>query len=104
MVSQYRDYFEITSEQAQKFYMSVQNPESLEDEAKVERSFNSTINYLKAQLPDGEELDWEIVWTLIASDQFSGLAKEVYDAYKDTQMTWQILLDNKDLEKQIQNA
>ena len=64
--------------------------------------FDAQVEELRSRLADeGLQLDTHVLYTLVASDQFSGTADEIYDKYKDVEFEWKITLENQDLERRI---
>lgn len=67
--------------------------------------FDAQVEELRSRLAaEGKELDTHVLYTLIASDQFSGTADEIYNAYNDAEVQWHLIADNTELEKQVQRA
>lgn len=66
--------------------------------------FNNRLEELQSMLPEGEELDMHVVYTLIASDQFSGTADEILAKYKNTKINWEITTEEKELVKNAEVA
>lgn len=74
------------------------------EQAKGELSvFDQQVEELRSRLEsEGLELDTHVLYTIVASDQFSGTADEILAKYKDAQINWKITLDNQDLERHIE--
>ena len=64
--------------------------------------YDSTMSELQSiAAQNGEELNMDVIYTLIASDQFSGDAQEIYDKYKDLDIEWNVVINNDELLKQL---
>ena len=98
----------LTEDQVRNAFVELRLGESKSGSAGIGRSdyiesFNSKIEELRSRLPEGEELDMQIVAELMLTDQFSGPAQQIYDAYNDMKLHWSIILENKEIDRDIEN-
>ena len=64
--------------------------------------FDKQVEQLRTDLAaEGLELDTHVLYTLVASDQFSGTAEEILAKYKDIAIPWKLTLENEQFEKDI---
>jgi len=104
MINQYGD-LGTTMEDIYKMYsggVGVDSSNQQEWGNRVRAGFNSQVDELRSRLAaEGKELDYHVLYTLVASDQFSGTAEEIYENYNDAEIKWQITVDEKNALRDI---
>ena len=73
----------------------------------IEQSKQFEQNMSKIRKAYGDDINWQVVYELIASDQFSGTAEEIKEKYDNTEFNWEInvkLAESKQkLDKEIED-
>lgn len=91
-----------------ELYLDLYSVEATNDQTAYERAtdaklFEQRINTLQEQLGD-EELDMNIVYLMVARDEFSGTAEEIKQKYDNTQITYQVHVNEAEVEKAFQRS
>ena len=106
MVDQYGDLGVNMSDIAGTYFDSLGIDESKmsgQEMSSYTQDFYDKVEELRSRLEsEGLELDTHVLYTLVASDQFSGTADEIYNKYNDAKLNWEIILNQQNLERQIQ--
>lgn len=99
----------LTQNDVREAFMDTLAPDLIEDDPhyKEQQSawFARTMSDLK-ELNGGEDLNMEIIYTLIAQDEFSGEAEDIKAKYDSIEVTWQLKIDmekaSAEIEKEIE--
>ena len=71
----------------------------------VRDGFDAQVEELRSRLAvEGKELDTHVLYTLVASDQFSGTAEEIYNKYNDAEVTYHVKVEYKQAERDLEIA
>jgi len=107
MINQYGD-LGTTMEDIYKMYsggVGVDSSNQQEWGNRVRAGFNSQVDELRSRLAEeGKELDYHVLYTLVASDQFSGTAEEIYNKYNDAEVTYHVKAEYKQAERDLEIA
>jgi len=109
MINQYGD-LGLTLEDIYDEYWQVQgvdkNTTAGYEQIKGQKQFlDAQVEELRSRLAaEGKELDTHVLYTLIASDQFSGTAEEIYNKYNDAEVTYHVKAEYKQAERDLEIA
>lgn len=96
-----------SSDDVKNLFMDLYAPKDVslathEQREGLEQSYESNFATLQAALAErGEEINWNVVATLVAQDKFSGDADQILQAYDGEIITWEITADTKRIEREL---